>query len=154
MVSVVRSSEVVPGIDHLVDFRRSAPVFFLADERYRMAYANDVKDPTSFFRYQLVKGGHLMSSDGLIGVSKAPDNPNHTVLTAYDFFNIDFGPIRAFAEGSLIARCFNDSYRNDLALVIKTENPTFDRTKIWETVDAQVARFPLGDVKMLPPGQF
>lgn len=154
MVKVERSKDVLPGIDHLVDFEHEAPVFFLANERYRMAYAINVRDPISFYRYQLVKGGHLLSSDGLMGLSKAPSNPDHSVLVAYDFFNIDFGPVRAFAEGSLIARCYNDSYRNDLALAATVENPEVTRDAIWEKVDSQAKQWPLGEVTILPPGQF
>ncbi len=128
-----------------VAWERKAPAFFLPNVRYETIYLSDDRSPNRMiYRYQLKKGNSVNFSDGLIVLEKRGESV--TVLTAFDFFDMDWGLLRAVAESSVWKRVLDGSYVADAALKAMAEHPEWNASQIETESKRLQEAYPLSEI--------
>ncbi|MGK5085359.1 SRPBCC family protein [Bdellovibrionota bacterium FG-1] len=129
----------------VVFWEQHIPVFFIKNVKYEVWYLIDDSRPDrKVYRYKLKDGrGHIRSNDGVIVLEK--DGAARTRYTEYDFFDADWGPLKAFAPSRIWKDSVEGLYLSDMAIKLKAENPTWSYDKIREESKKWLDRFPIDD---------
>ena len=137
------------GNELRVEWDRSAPVFFMPNVHYTNVYITKVEPTRKIYRYQLIDGNYVHSSDGLVVVEKV--NDNLTSITAWDFFNASFGLVRALAGGTIWRRTLEGSYKADAALKFRCEHPDWSADKLEDESGKLLDKYPFDKIRFLKP---
>lgn len=126
-------------------WERYSPAFFIPNTRYEMIHIFDKKTyaPRHVYRYQLREGNHLNYTDGLIVLEPDGKNTGHTWITHFDFFDANFGPFRALAEGAIWGKAVEGSFRADMLVRIRMESPDLSASVIQEQVERLEEKYPI-----------
>jgi hypothetical protein len=111
-------------------WERESPAFFVPNIKYDQVYAIDNRSPDrKIYRYQLISGNSVNFSDGLVVLERVQEG---TILTAWDFFEGNFGLAKTFAEGHIWKRVMQGTVRADLSFIAKAEHPSWTLKQIEE----------------------
>jgi len=128
-------------------WERDSPAFFIPNIKYEQVYAIDSSSPDKrVYRYQLISGNSVNNSDGIIVVEKAGEL---TRLSAWDFFDANWGLARTLAEGLIWKRALEGSYKGDAAFLSKAEHPDWNHDQIESASKKLLERFPVDPIQFL-----
>jgi hypothetical protein len=127
-------------------WERYSPAFFIPNTKYEMIHIFDKKNyaPRHVYRYQLRDGNHLNYTDGLIVLEPDGKNDKQTWITHFDFFDANFGPFRALAEGAIWGKSVEGSFRADMRVRLRMESADLSASVIQEMVERLEQQFPVG----------
>jgi len=106
-----------------------SPVFFVPNTKYELVWTIDESQASrAVFRFQLRQSNHLKASDTLIVLEAKGDA---TLLTTFDFFQLDLGVVGAFATVKKVwTKSFEGLYHGDIALKAQLEHPDWSARQI------------------------
>jgi len=121
-----------------VFWHRPIPVPFVPDLRYETSYLNKEWSPVKkTYRYQMKKHIDLLKSvDGMIVVEGLA--AKKTRFTQFLFWDGKYGPKETFSPTGIWKDNMRDVYHSNLAIKMRTENPTWEATKLKEEVQKAI----------------
>lgn len=119
-----------------------SPVFFVPNTKYDLVWTmDDTSASRAVYRFQLLKSNHLKASDTLLVLDARGDS---TLLTTYDFFQLDLGFVGAFATTKKVwKKSFESLYIGDIALKSQLEHPDWDAKRIKKEAETMLDRYPI-----------
>lgn len=109
-------------------WEQKAPVFFLSNTRFELAYQVDRSDPVRVtYRYWLRRPGALRHSDGAVLLE--PLGPGRTRFTEYDFFDAAWGPVPLSMVWS---EALKGMFLSDVAIKLKAEHQAWSYAEVAE----------------------
>jgi hypothetical protein len=107
-------------------WEQKAPVFFLPNTRYELAYRVDRQQPAQVvYRYWLHRAGALRQSDGAVILEAL--GPGRTRFTEYDFFDAAWGPVPLSMVWS---EALKGMFLSDVAIMLKAEHPAWSYAEV------------------------
>lgn len=129
------------------------PIFFLPNARYEQSYIIDKSNPKRLlYRYQLITGVHVEHTDGFYAIEAIDEN--RTMLTGYDFFQPDLGPLKVFGAGRVWHDGTEASFKGDMSMKLHIENPKWGAGKIQEEVEKILEKYPVHPLTEIEAGPF
>ncbi|MBI3558272.1 MAG: hypothetical protein HY074_18550 [Deltaproteobacteria bacterium] len=123
-----------------------SPVFFVPNTTYELIWTVDASQAQRMvYRFQLKSSNHLKSSDTLIVLEARGDS---TLLTTYDYFQLDLGFVGAFATVHKIwKKTFEGYYMGDIALKAQAEHPDWNAKQIRKESEQMLDKFPVEPIQ-------
>jgi len=123
-----------------LEWERKIPVFFVPNIKYQITYLSSPPDPRRrIYRYQFKGGERLLFNDGMQVVESAPDAPNETLLTNYEYYEADYSlglfGLKAVSAPDAWKESLRGTYQSLLAIRLKSEHPDWDYPRIEKERD-------------------
>jgi hypothetical protein len=124
-----------------------SPVFFVPNTKYQLVWTIDETSPTrAVYRFQLKSSNHLKASDTLIVLEA--QGADSTLLTTFDFFQLDLGLVGAFATVKKVwTKSFEGLYHGDIALKTQAEHPDWSAKQIDKEAEHLLDQNPVDHVQ-------
>lgn len=129
-------------------WERYSPVFFLPNIKYEQVYISDTTDKRVTIRYQLKSANSINFADGLLVLEAEGE---FTRLTAFDFFDAQWGILGGIAPGKVWNESFKNSLKDDMALKSHAEHPEWSRDQIFKESDKILDLFPPDPIQYIDP---
>ncbi|MFZ9596231.1 MAG: hypothetical protein ACO3A2_09150 [Bdellovibrionia bacterium] len=146
----VKKVEVVhrSGNKFTTAWERKSPVFFIPNIHYEQIYLIDRSDKRVVVRYQLKSGDSIRFADGLTVLSA---EGSATRLTAYDFFDAEFGILSGIAAGKIWHDALHGVVRDDFSFKLSAEHPNWSSDRLSDEVDRLMDQYSIDPIEYLDP---
>ena len=128
-------------------WEQTIPIFFISNISYQLFYIMDKHQQNrKIYRYQLKESKTLKANDGFIILEGLPSGEGKKARTQYyelDFYDAEWGALKTFAPGRIWKDSVEGIYLSDLAIKLRSENPTWSYQKVEEEAKKILNSFPV-----------